>query len=160
MVKTLENPSMPRREPVSNGHSLEADAVDPMLPGVPETAEAALKEVRTLVEAGKVRLARERIANFLEIWPENERLQAADRVLGPPKRLPQRTDVPNVSREREFQWIREHALEYSGQWVALLDDRVLASGRDLKSVMAELQQLEGGADVLLHFQPQGPWIRQ
>jgi hypothetical protein len=158
MVKVLDNSTTARREPVSNGHSSETVAV-PTQREAPETAEAALKVVRTLVEAGKVRLARERTTAFLEIWPDDARLQSAANVLAPPQVWSHKSERPRTTGEQEFKWIREHALEYSGQWVALLGDQLLASGRDFKLVRAELETIEGGSDALLHFQPSGPWVR-
>ena len=98
------------------------------------------------------------MAEFLKVWPEDTKLLAAARVLAPPKVRSVKSDRPRTSGEREFRWIRAHALQYSGQWVALLGDRLLASGKDLKSVLTELETIEGGSDALLHFQPTGSWV--
>lgn len=51
----------------------------------------------------------------------------------PPKKL-QPLPVPN--KDREMQWLLNHAREYAGQWVALDGDRLIAHGADAKEVYA------------------------
>ncbi|HMV47494.1 MAG TPA: DUF5678 domain-containing protein [Blastocatellia bacterium] len=60
---------------------------------------------------------------------QREQLEAA-----PPKRKLQPRPVPN--KDREMQWLIDHARAYAGQWVALDGDRLIAHGPDAKEVYA------------------------
>src|SRR5262245_56814410 len=53
----------------------------------------------------------------------------ADRKKPHPKR------VPWKDRSREYQWLRDHAREYVGQWVALEGDQLVASGATAVEVL-------------------------
>lgn len=52
-------------------------------------------------------------------------------------------------RAREFQWLREHAKEYGGHWVALDGDRLVASGTRAKPVV--LAARRSGVHPLIHY---------
>ncbi|MGE0128687.1 MAG: DUF5678 domain-containing protein [Blastocatellales bacterium] len=52
----------------------------------------------------------------------------------PPKKKLQPLPAPN--KDREMQWLVDHAREYAGQWVALDGDRLIAHGPDAKEVYA------------------------
>ena len=44
--------------------------------------------------------------------------------------------IPVPDSTRELRWLKEHAREYAGQWVALDGDRLIAHGPDAKAVFA------------------------
>ena len=44
--------------------------------------------------------------------------------------------IPVPDSKRELRWLKEHAREYAGQWVALDGDRLIAHGPDAKAVFA------------------------
>jgi negative regulator of replication initiation len=46
------------------------------------------------------------------------------------------TPAPMPNKDREMQWLVDHAREYAGQWVALDGDRLIAQGPDAKAVYA------------------------
>jgi hypothetical protein len=58
-------------------------------------------------------------------------------------------EVKDRDRRPEYAWLREHAHEYSGEWVALDGDRLLAHGVDFAAIVA-LIPLEGRENVLFH----------
>ncbi len=64
------------------------------------------------------------------------------------QRLPNR---PWPERDAAMNWLREHAHEYRGQWVALAGDRLVAHGPDRAEVRAA-QHAAGweNSQVLLH----------
>ena len=149
MVKVLDNPTPPRPGTPSKGTSS-----SPFRSENIEAAEAASKEVRALVEAGKLQEARELTVTFLEIWPDDSRLLTAARVLAPPSFQSHKSERRYIPRDVEHEWLRQHAKDYSGQWVALLGDQLLTSGKELGAVMATLRGLANGKEALLHFQPE------
>lgn len=60
--------------------------------------------------------------------------------------------VPIVDRPRtaEFDWLREHAREYPGQWVALDGSRLLGAGPDLKDLLRQLTPADRERNPLFH----------
>ena len=44
--------------------------------------------------------------------------------------------VPDYDGSREMQWLAEHRREYAGKWVAVKDDRLIASGENAADVYA------------------------
>jgi len=57
------------------------------------------------------------------------------------------------SLQQERAWLRTHAREYSGCWLAVLGEQLVAADRDLHRVLSVLQRAPGAADALLHYQP-------
>ena len=52
----------------------------------------------------------------------------------PHKKKPELIPVPDS--KRELRWLKDHAREYAGQWVALDGNRLIAHGPDAKAVFA------------------------
>jgi len=83
------------------------------------TIENILKQIVQLPPAEQARLRR--------LWEQHEQEPnpPLDRRVSP---------VPMPDSSREFQWLKEHAREYAGQWVALDGDRLIAHGPDARAV--------------------------
>jgi hypothetical protein len=65
------------------------------------------------------------------------------------KRLP---DQPWPEAQAAMRWLREHAREYRGQWVALAGDRLVAHGSNEAEVWAAAEAVGLIADrVLIHY---------
>jgi hypothetical protein len=47
-------------------------------------------------------------------------------------------DVQDRPRDAEFAWLRAHALEYDGQWVALDGDRLLGASLVLDEILEKI----------------------
>ncbi len=58
------------------------------------------------------------------------------RVLLTVRDVPNRPDLVN-HRGEEMEWLRNHATEYAGQWVALQNNELIARGRGAKEVRDE-----------------------
>jgi hypothetical protein len=60
--------------------------------------------------------------------------------------------VPIVDRPRtaEFDWLREHAREHPGQWVALDGSRLLGVAADLRELLRRLTPAERNSNPLFH----------
>ena len=155
MVKVIDKPNKVGTPNETNGkHSAPAfDLAQPV-----DSEEDAVRLVRTLVESSRVREAREKIAEFLQIWPDSKRLNTAARILAPAvaKAVPPRK--PQRSHALENKWILENARNYPGEWLLIFEDRLIASGPDLNEVIALGQQSEEGRDGVLWFQPTPEWI--
>ena len=71
---------------------------------------------------------------MLEQVTKHEIGQTAQSESAAPKKKLQPMATPN--KDREMQWMVDHAREYAGQWVALDGDRLIAHGPDAKEVYA------------------------
>lgn len=116
-----------------------------------DTLNCELRRLRDLVDNGRVDEARVLIKEMEQRWPESAPVQHFARVLAPPKVLPP-SGRPNRSFEREHAWLRQHAREYPGQWLAVLGGRLVAADRELSRVLELLRQTPNGNRALLHRQ--------
>ena len=62
------------------------------------------------------------------------------------------TPVPEPDPEPNRRWMREHRHEYSGQWVALDGERLIAHGADSQAVFA-VAKLDGAYLPLIAYLP-------
>jgi hypothetical protein len=115
--------------------------------------EQDLRELRSLLERSRVEEARALVKELEQKWPDSQEVGRAARVLAPPRVLPSRPDINARPRDRERAWLREHAREYPGCWVALVGDRLIAADPKLRTVLAVLREAPDGDEALLHFQP-------
>lgn len=123
-----------------------------------EAEEAAalsvqLATLRTLIERGQVERAR-RLVNELEArWPDAARVRHFARVLAPPKgKVMEGRRYRSLDRERE--WLRAHAKEYPGCWIAVHGDQLVAADPHLPAVIATVRRDPATADAVLQFQPE------
>jgi hypothetical protein len=117
-----------------------------------EQLAADLQHLRDLLEADRVPEARRFVKELEQRWPEAERVQHYARVLEPPK-VRMRPDLPARSSEREVQWVKDHAREYPGCWLAIHEDRLIAADPDLQVVITEAEQALGRETYLMFYQP-------
>lgn len=69
-------------------------------------------------------------------------------VTAPPEVKPVPILAP--SRDAEFAWLKAHALEYPGQWVALDGVNLLGSALRLKDLLQQLGSLVQERNPLFH----------
>jgi hypothetical protein len=116
---------------------------------------ADLARLTDLIAKAPIRDARAFVEELQQRWPEAAEVAHWARVLGPPVVRRVRPAGPRPKpREREFGWLREHAGEYPGCWLAVLDDRLLAADPELQVVLEEVRSMPGTDQALFHFQPQ------
>jgi hypothetical protein len=110
--------------------------------------------LRGFLEREDIEGAREFVKELERRWPDSDRAQHFARVLAPPKvRM-----VPGVRGRplhKEHDWLRAHASEYPGCWLAVFEDRLIAASPELNVVLATVRQTPGAEDALLYFQPGG-----
>lgn len=74
-----------------------------------------------------------------KLWRMLEQMvQPESRQHQPPESAPSKKlqPLPVPNKDREMQWLLDHAREYVGQWVALDGDRLIAHGANAKEVYA------------------------
>jgi len=59
-----------------------------------------------------------------------------------------------IDRNKETQWISDHGHEYTGEWIGLDGDRLLAHGVDAKQVFAEARK-SATRPLFAHMEPAG-----
>jgi hypothetical protein len=116
-----------------------------------------LTQLRDEVSGGRVEEARATVKDLIARWPESERVQYWARVLAPPTScsMPE-PDSRSRPLDRERAWLREHAREYPGCWLALYEDRLIAADPDLEVVLTLANQTPDGQRALLYQQPDRP----
>jgi hypothetical protein len=58
--------------------------------------------------------------------------------------------VADRPREAEFAWLREHASEYAGQWVALDGARLLGAAPKLEELLSRITAADRARRPLFH----------
>jgi hypothetical protein len=116
---------------------------------------ADLVRLRALLERGDVEGARAWVKELERLWPEADAVRHYARVLAPPQ-VSIRHGHRGPSRRRERTWLREHARQFPRQWLAILEDQLIAADADLDTVLTAVRQTPGARRPLLHFQPGTP----
>ena len=129
---------MPSRAP--------APRVDPSLRS-PLASEAEAR-IRALFESGRLAEARNLAIQEAEKIPESEKLRKWVQLLHP---LPSRSAGPasGRSRDQEEAWLRQHASDYQGQWVALAGDRLICASHEFSEVRKAVQKGGYGVNALV-----------
>ena len=106
-----------------------------LLQDVRKTAESVMSELRAALAVRDFARAREIAAEGVAAFPGDEPLQNMARAIAPPIVL--RRDVPAQSElAANEQWMREHANEHRGNWVAVGQGKLLAKAPTLRELMA------------------------
>ena len=100
-----------------------------------------LERLVRLVEKGRVEEARRLAPELAAKWPDSRDAQHWALVLEPPKVIPNRPGPPWRPLDRDYAWLREHAAEYPGCWIATYEDRLIAADPDLKQVIARVKAM-------------------
>lgn len=87
------------------------------------TVENLLGQIRLLPAGEKRRLCR----LLIDQLRAEERQEDGAKFVAP---------IPLPDPEPAMRWMNEHSPEYAGEWVALDGDRLIAHGKDSKSVFA------------------------
>jgi hypothetical protein len=97
-----------------------------------------VRAVRLALAAGAHLVARHLAAQGARLYPDHPELQKMTHVLAPPRVV--KANLPPVPSVRANQdWLRTHAGEYKGQWVALQDGALLAVAATASELKAHLE---------------------
>ena len=73
----------------------------------------------------------------------------------PAKVRPARRD--RSDEPADFRWLRKNRHKYPGEWMALDGDHLVAHGRDLKRVLAEVRAAVGDKKIFAAYEPEPGW---
>ncbi len=111
--------------------------------------DADLDRLRALVEADRVREARGFVERLVEAWPDSRRVQRWAEVLAPPRILAP-TGPPPQFPAREHEWLKRHANEHPGCWIAVHGDQLILADPDLKAVLQAIRDSLGHDGAVLY----------
>jgi hypothetical protein len=106
---------------------------------------SASEYVRTIdlaLEAGAHVAARELSAKGAEQHPENAELQKRAYILSPPKVTRGATTTGSAHRANR-DWLKAHADEYHGQWVAVRDGELLDAAGSMEELVERIGNTKG-----------------
>jgi hypothetical protein len=124
-------------------------------PPTDDELERRLAQLRDdISRGGRVSEAREAVKELEARWPEDPRVQYWARVLAPPGVIP----TPDAHRhrrplDRDRVWLKQHAREYPGCWLAVYEDHLIAADPDFGVVLSEARRTLGEGKAFLHYQP-------
>jgi uncharacterized protein DUF5678 len=113
----------------------------------PSRERSAAARIRELLEHDQIEAARALLAAALPHDRSGE-LASLGRLLAPPR--VRKSAAKDVDRLPEFGWLEAHGQEYSGQWVAVEGDRLLAHSSSLKELLAVLRETAPSRPPLVH----------
>ena len=106
------------------------------------SAEDFVLGIKLALKAGVFLLARELASEGAKRHPEHEELQKSARVLAPPKVI--RSDLPpapSVKANRE--WLKAHAKNYRGRWVALRNGELVRVANSFDELLEQVDDTQG-----------------
>jgi hypothetical protein len=102
------------------------------------THDAEVLRLKRMVEAADVEGARRYVKELEERWPDSPRVKYWASVLAPP--VARSTGESTGRRlDDEYAWIKAHADEYRGQWVAVHGSTLVGASADLTEVLAQVK---------------------
>lgn len=104
--------------------------------------------IRSLIENDQISRARSMLNALPEEVMIQSQVRALSRVLAVPK--VSTTEIKDIDRGREYQWLEEHEYQYRGQWVAVDGDKLVLSAGSLKELLDGLKRLNLRMRPLIH----------
>jgi hypothetical protein len=140
-------------KPMEARVTIESDRIAAEEQPLDEPAElaAALERIRRLIETSAVEEARALAKELGARWPNDRDAQHWARVLAPPRGRVVK-GVRSRSLDRERAWLREHAHEYPGQWLAIFGDQLVAVAPRLATVLKTVHETPGAETAALYYQ--------
>ncbi len=114
--------------------------------------ERILKDIQKSITQGNIEKARRQISDTLEYLPNSYGLNKLKNLLEPPRVLSS-TLSPRKKRDKEREWLEKNSKKFRGKWVALVDDELIASNKNLSKVIRKTRNKYDLNKVLLHFVP-------
>jgi hypothetical protein len=105
--------------------------------------------IRALLHSGDFRGARALVAEAREHGAMEPELEKLEKLVAPPTY--NLSPARGFDRSAEVQWMRDHAEEYRGEWVALIGSELLGHSPELGDLMKHLRAEAPEAPALLQY---------
>jgi hypothetical protein len=102
-------------------------------------------EVRALLARGRIFEAGKLVENAGDLLPEGSSLR---KIFAPPRFKD--VDRRDVDRTPEFNWLKANGSVYSGKWVALVGENLVACAETLDELLAEIEGRSFVHNPLVH----------
>lgn len=104
-----------------------------------ETPEGYVARIREFIDTDRVRGARKLMDEAWAEFPDHPVLVPWRKALAPPEVV--KIGGPlDKDRTPEYEWLKVHGRKYMGEWVAVLDDQLVAHAPGLKELNEELDR--------------------
>lgn len=114
--------------------------------GIPERQPMSLEdEVRAFLEEGRISEAKRLVESAGDELPAGSSLR---KIFAPPQF--KNVDRRDVDRTLEFNWLKAYGPCYSGKWVALVGEELVACSEDLDKLLAALEDRSFERSPLVH----------
>jgi hypothetical protein len=102
-----------------------------------EAPESYVARIRELIDTDRVRGARKLMDEAWGVFPDHPALLPWRKALAPPEVV--KVGGPlDKDRTPEYEWLKVHGRKYKGEWVAILDDRLVAHSPDPHEMRTKL----------------------
>ncbi|HZF11390.1 MAG TPA: DUF5678 domain-containing protein [Thermoanaerobaculia bacterium] len=97
-------------------------------------------EIRRLIEQERIAAARSLLKHALSQGSPTPDLLQWQEILAPAR--VRKSSQLDRDRSPEFRWLKERGAAYSGQWVAVLGEELLAHADTLKELLIRLEEIQ------------------
>jgi hypothetical protein len=104
--------------------------------------------VRDLIERDNVSAARELLSGLPLDYLSDPLILRLLRTLARP--VVRQLGKQDIDRQKDYAWLRDHSQDYTGQWVALNDGRIVAVAATLRDIRAKVKALCLSHPPLIH----------
>ncbi len=105
--------------------------------------------VRDLIEREQVGAARKLLAGLPLEYLSDPLVRRLLKTLAQP--VVKARQKQDIDRQKDYDWLRDHAREYAGQWVALHEGQLLAASATLRDISEKVKALRLSHPPLLHL---------
>jgi len=115
------------------------------------TPESFLEEIQAILNSGTLVGAREVAERGLALYPDHAELRRLHHAFRPyyVRPAPPGHNIPD--RRDTYEWLRQNADKYRGQWVAVLGTDLIAASPDLDELHEVVKSKTLPALPLFHF---------
>lgn len=115
------------------------------------TPESFLEEIKSILNSGTLVGAREVAERGLALYPDHPELRRLHHAFRPYYVRPALPGHNIPDRRDTYEWLRQNADKYRGQWVAVLGTDLLAASPDLDELHEVVKSKTLPALPLFHF---------
>lgn len=108
--------------------------------------------MRQLLYEQDVEAARALLGDLNARFPFSEEITRYAGAIAPNRAIIRRGEARRSLREDQ-EWLRDHAHEHPGCWIALYGGELLAAAPSLEQILIEARAKVDARDVLVHFEP-------
>jgi hypothetical protein len=101
------------------------------------SASDVIGVIRLALEAGASLAARDLSTTALDLFGDDREVQRFARILAAPTRVAGESS-PDPSNRINREWLKTHAGEYTGQWVALRDGHLVGTANSLRELTGKV----------------------